>query len=491
MAGLAETRKFCVQSLRKAGKACDVPLIRDTAAREKVVEFAQAIQNSGGPADEKTAASRAYEAYVATWPAEDEDDQDEDDEEVEEVVVVGWRLRGKSFLLTYNWDFWGKAFPDGTPAATTVAELWGLWRAWKAKKKKEQKVEQSTSTLEASLKSLDAGKVHFHWKVNCADEFDEPNTECFAFHGVFPDARRTVVSAAAKQARGANVVEASNRGHFYCWAPKRGTLHRGTNYQPFGQGSEGYRVLGKWLDDLWTDDKLDHDNYEALSLRVRVGHSHRKRELELVLTGEKEALVKRKMAEVDVQLAKLRAPFRKFTAVRAWEDSFLTLNFRWRLLVLVADSDSGKSSFAESLFDKPCVVTVEDAQHLDLKDFDGEVNDGLVLDNVNSWAQLLSWRAILQGRNAKSKGGQSATNVYAYAQYLFGVPVVATIDLEAPDAHLADASHKDRSKWLLKNCVFVRASAGEVFYDSAKLPKEKVDNTFSLFAATLKRRRGL
>ena len=43
MAGLAETRKFCAQSLRKAGKACDVPLIRDTAAREKVAEFAQAI----------------------------------------------------------------------------------------------------------------------------------------------------------------------------------------------------------------------------------------------------------------------------------------------------------------------------------------------------------------------------------------------------------------------------------------------------------------
>jgi predicted 2-oxoglutarate/Fe(II)-dependent dioxygenase YbiX len=45
MAGLAETRKVCVQSLRKAGKVCGAPLIRDTAAREKVVELDQAIQN--------------------------------------------------------------------------------------------------------------------------------------------------------------------------------------------------------------------------------------------------------------------------------------------------------------------------------------------------------------------------------------------------------------------------------------------------------------
>ena len=157
--------------------------------------------------------------------------------------------------------------------------------------------------------------------------------------------------------------------------------------------------------------------------------------------------------------------------------------------MLVADSASGKSSFAESLFDKPCVVTVEDAEHLDLKDFDREVNDGLVLDNVNSWRQLLSWRAVLQARNAKSKGGKSATNVYAYAQYLFGVPVVATVDLDAPDGYLVDEASELRSKWLLKNCVFVRAAAGEVFYDRTKLPTERVPNNFSLYAATLKKRR--
>ena len=35
-ADLAETRKFCVQALRKAGKLCAVALIRDSASREKV-----------------------------------------------------------------------------------------------------------------------------------------------------------------------------------------------------------------------------------------------------------------------------------------------------------------------------------------------------------------------------------------------------------------------------------------------------------------------
>ena len=90
-------------------------------------------------------------------------------------------------------------------------------------------------------------------------------------------------------------------------------------------------------------------------------------------------------------------------------------------LVLCADSSSGKSNFAEGRFDSPYVLTVEGAEHLDLRGFDYEKNDGVVLDNVNSWKQLLGWRAVLQARNAKSKGGQSATNIHAYPQYLHGV----------------------------------------------------------------------
>ncbi len=60
MADLAETRKFCVQSLRKAAKKCGVPLVRDSASRAKVEEFAQAVLDSDGPGEEKTAAERWF-----------------------------------------------------------------------------------------------------------------------------------------------------------------------------------------------------------------------------------------------------------------------------------------------------------------------------------------------------------------------------------------------------------------------------------------------
>ena len=90
----------------------------------------------------------------------------------------------------------------------------------------------------------------------------------------------------------------------------------------------------------------------------------------------------------------------------------------------------------------------------------------------------------------RSKGGQSATNLYAYAQYLFGVAVVATIDLDTPDAHLVDPDSDRKSRWLLKNCVTIRLAPGECFYKVQEVPAAKVPNNFSLFAQTVRKRPG-
>eukprot|EP00959_Pyramimonas_sp_CCMP1952_P015953 337231-Pyramimonas_sp.AAC.1 len=95
--------------------------------------------------------------------------------------------------------------------------------------------------------------------------------------------------------------------------------------------------MGLWLDALWTDGKLENYTYEALALRVRVGFADRKRKVEAVRAGEKEAWIDERISRVDAALDMTRAPFRTFPAVRQWEDSFLALDFRWKLLALVAD----------------------------------------------------------------------------------------------------------------------------------------------------------
>jgi len=481
-------RKHLVQTLLASARTLKVEPVRDSAKRAKVEGMMALIRQAKAPKKQRKAAEEAkkqaeeaFTKYLASFakgageqPGQQQPQQPE------------FRVRGRSLLLTYNWDYFNEAFPDGQPAAASKEELWKLWMQWCEESQKALGVTQDTSTLEASLHSADGDRVHFHRKLNLAKPVDESDTSKFAFHGVRPNAQSTKVEAAeTRKARGANFKEASNRAHFYTWVPKVGTLFVATNWRPW----QDYRVLGKWLDDLWTDGKLDHDTYDNLALKVRVGYAGRKRDLEAVLTSEREERVDKQVAEVNKELAKLSAPFRVFAAVTAWENSYLHLNFRWQLLVLVADSASGKSNFAEHLFENPCVLTVEDATFLDLKNFDKDRHDGLVLDNVNTWGQLRKWRAVLQARNAKSRGGQSATNLYSYVQYLYGVPVVATVDLDAPDSHLVDPQSEKCSKWLCKNCTFVRLAPGECFYDKTKVPKTKVENRFSLFAQTVKRRR--
>ena len=478
--------------------------VKDDAARPRVKEMMQRIRNSAGGAAVKAKAEEAFKKYEATFSG---------------IVAVSAakiggvrrrlrgknkpgalfaavaralkpesrRLRGKSFLFTYNWDFFGRKLRDGTASPAGAGELWQLWRAWKKDAKERYGVERSSSTLEQSLDSVLEGRVHLHWKVDLKQPIDQLLGESFRFHGIRPDVRKTFGETIAQKqgARGVSFEEASNRGHFYCVVQKEGTLHTGTNWHAF----KDYRVSGRWIEDLWGDAKLSHDTYRDLSVRVRKGHAQRMRDLQAVSEAEGEARIDAHIRKVNRSLSKLVAPYKTFPQVIAWEDSFLEVRFRWKVLALCADSAAGKSNFAESLFENPYCLTVEDSDHLDLKNFDRDKHDGIVLDNVNSWGQLLSWRAVLQARNAKFKGGTSATNMYAWSKYLYGVPFVATVDFDAPDAYIVDETSQWQSTWLMKNTERVFLSQGETFYDQAKLPKRKLRNCFSLFAATLKKRR--
>ncbi|CAK0879784.1 unnamed protein product [Prorocentrum cordatum] len=439
-AELRNLRREHVKTLRALAKTAGVFVVPDGAARAKVQTMAEAVAASGAPDKVKADSAKAWAAYKST--CEDVGPAEDGASAPEGAPSNGdsFRLRGRSFLLTYNHGFFGKRFPDGSPAATTPAALWRAWREWKADKKQELHVEKSSSTLERSLHSKLDGRVHFHWKVNLKDALDNRTRAVFGFRGVLPDVQAT--------------SEASDRGHFYAWAPKAGTLYSGTNYQPFQE----YRVQGKWLDDLWHDGKLPHQEYTALALRVRLGYSARKREVEQVMEDERESRVDKRVAQVGAELQKLKAPPREFPAVREWGGSFLQLDFRWKILVLWADSASGKSTFAEDLFEQPYTVTVEEAEHLDLRGFDWEKHDGIVLDNVNSFAQLRRWRAVLRGRNAKSKGGQSATGMYSYTQYLFSTAIVATVDLDAPDGALMGPGNPGETRALRAASVSLERS---------------------------------
>lgn len=267
-----------------------------------------------------------------------------------------------------------------------------------------------------------------------------------AFHRVKPDVRTTIVLG-SKAARGNSYQVASDRAHFYVWAhkvggcltygwrrvcgccaasharaaPRRhphisihigsqvGTCRVATNYMPWAD----YKLFGKWPEDLWWQGKLAHDTYFQYSVKCRKGHDMRMRDFHAVCRDEGEARTDAEIRKRKAELATLLHPFRQIAAVEEWAEQYLVVSPRCKMLLLHADSRAGKTSFAESLFNCPFVVTVEDNQFLDLKGFDRSRHDGIVLDNVNSFGQLLRWRAVLQARNVKTKGAQSQTQLYS------------------------------------------------------------------------------
>ena len=67
--------------------------------------------------------------------------------------------------------------------------------------------------------------------------------------------------------------------------------------------------------------------------------------------------------------------------------------------------------------------------------------------------------------------------------------VVGKIWPFAPDPWLVDPDSDWKSSWLLKNCVVIRLEPGETFYQRREGPPPILENTASLFAQTVKRRR--
>ena len=111
---LKQRRKKLVRKLRECAKLAEVQLERDDASRSKVRALFDRVAAKGCAVATAKAAT-ACEEYETTWGNTNADKA----EESAELKVL--RLRGKSFLFSYNWDFFNKDFPDGTLRTTSHA----------------------------------------------------------------------------------------------------------------------------------------------------------------------------------------------------------------------------------------------------------------------------------------------------------------------------------------------------------------------------------
>ena len=134
-------RRELVKVLRASARTHGVAQVRDDASRDKVMQMVTALRAKSLERDDRKALEDIVEKYLQTF-------SDGQAAVAQGEAQDSYRLRGCSFLLTFNWLFTSRSFPDGTPPAASNAELWRTWRDWKARKKKELGVTQSSSKME-------------------------------------------------------------------------------------------------------------------------------------------------------------------------------------------------------------------------------------------------------------------------------------------------------------------------------------------------------
>jgi hypothetical protein len=120
------------------------------------------------------------------------------------------------------------------------------------------------------------------------------------------------------------------------------------------------------------------------------------------------------------------------------------------MLVIVGETGLGKSLLGAAVLENVArklglegylEVTVENSGALDLSDLDVRRHSGVLLDGVGDALLLKENREALQGRPKVTKGGRSATMMYAYLYTLARRAVVVTLDLSAHNLGALERDH--------------------------------------------------
>ena len=176
-----------------------------------------------------------------------------------------YKFRAQAVLLTYQ------SFSANLEEAL---QQWSRFVAWVSGSLRFWAVTLWTATLETNKD----GRHHAHLMVQFSRQIHYAVTT-FVFEGLLPNAgANDLLGEGWSKKRWQTSVD---RGHFYCWADKRGTVRDSSgkqclagNYEPAWTGAAcSYAVLGPWSEKLWKAYKLTNEVYHEYLHLCRDGSS--------------------------------------------------------------------------------------------------------------------------------------------------------------------------------------------------------------------------
>ena len=122
----SKERYDSIASLRQLAQEFEVTPCSRNAVLEDVEKMVKALRKKRLNKKQRESLESAY--LIVAGPSLDSATAAEEQPAVQPAEENKRRLRGRSFLFTYNWHFFGRCLPDGTSPFGGVAQLWKEWK---------------------------------------------------------------------------------------------------------------------------------------------------------------------------------------------------------------------------------------------------------------------------------------------------------------------------------------------------------------------------
>lgn len=347
-----------------------------------------------------------------------------------------FRIRGEATMFTYQ----GLPGPEKWPAFVVFVKT--NIRAWKVK--------YWTATFEDNRGS----KCHAHLMVQFTSAVDR-TAQAFEFEGIRPRVDSNDICGQGLCRK--RLQQSIDRGHFYAWANKLGTLTDATgslcvasNYAPsWTDEPNRYQVLGAWPEKLWKSHKLSHAVFEEYLFDCRDGVSFRKRNLDACRDKEEEAQLQNQIRERSKRIRTNTDLFKSFPHLpeaTLWLDHFKADALRYPVLVVLGPSRCGKTEWVKTLFKNPLELKVGTLPYFPdgMRAFTRGTHDAVILDDIRDLTFVADHQEKLQGKyDALVEFASTPGGMCAYKKDLFAIPIVVTVNYST-----GNLGYLDNHDWL-------------------------------------------
>jgi hypothetical protein len=265
-------------------------------------------------------------------------------------------------------------------------------------------------------------------------------------------------------ARGKQVKKSLARGLFYCRAPKIDRVDGYTSSDSTELLMRG-QATPHWLIQLVQQGKMTPMSAMELAREWGAFDPRFFQAMQYHANAQQAANQMQTLTVMMAMTEPLR-PFRTIPVVEEWKEQYTRTPYplRYKFLVIEGPSGSGKSKFAESLFDNP-------HNHLGLVDwrrYEWGTHKAIIFHDVpNIFRYILTKREMFQANTHTHTVLESPTMVAAREIILFRTPIIIVCNNDEIGTYLSN-EREEGGEWLRHNSIAYHLGADEHLWEDAQ-----------------------